>query len=514
MPPSNQQILEGLYTLGYPVDRLANVDKNLPTADFRRQLEAQGINAADFGKAERLVTYRGEEGRSKHSIQQMLDIMGASQTTKDRFAKVQITNVPEMHRVLVQELGEERAGALMIKATRGKPPEGTVWNPFRGDKPPPGVNVKWGAMGVITGVGSPAHQDLPVQRPTGAVGGPRAQPGAAAPAPGGAAPPSGIDSPILGGTPPGGGGTPTPTAVDTRPQWVKEGRDPTPEEFDQYVNDNFGAQAWFMDVPEVRQVIWDMAKGGLTDGAEAQRRVSKTSWFKNTSASARTWWAHERADPATAQRDIAEQTSTFKAMANKLGVEIPEDRLRTIAEASLRFGWNQAQINQAIGKEFRYDPSKKQQSAKVSEMKALAAKYLVPLADQTIDTWARGLMTGEFADEQFAEYLKGTAKSLFPQLSQAIDSGLTVEDYVNPYKQLAAQRLELPPEAINFTDPKWRAALQQPDPKTGQTRVMTLTEWEAHIKKDPTYGYDKTQQGVGEAAKLANDLLQKFGQVA
>jgi hypothetical protein len=84
---------------------------------------------------------------------------------------------------------------------------------------------------------------------------------------------------------------------------------------------------------------------------------------------------------------------------------------------------------------------------------------------------------------------------------------------VNPYKQIAAQTLEVPPESVNFMEPKWRSALDQVDPKTGQRTVMTLTDWTAKIKTDSSYGYDKTQQGINEAAKLTNDLLGKFGMV-
>jgi hypothetical protein len=520
---SNDRLLEGLYNLGYPVDLLARLqgEKGKNGDEFRWALRNAGINDADIKKGEQLAEYRKGDKPSKTALYEMMGIMGVRPETQ-RAIQYAGDDKNKVYQALVKELGEERAGALAIKAWGPTGvPKGTVWNPFRGDQPPSQATVKHGAMGAITSYIPPGMSAIEPPTPQVAVPGAwsaneRAgvppKPGTGMTKPGAPAPPSGLPPDTLPGAGGPGGGTPPP--VDNRPVWQKEGRKPTPEEFDAYVRQNFGYQAWWVDVPEIRNVLFEMTEQGLSDPSEAQRRVSETSWWKNTSAAARTWWANEKADPASSRASIAEQTATFTDLANEMGVEIDPARLGAIAEASLRFGWNQAQIKRAIGNEYEYDPNNRLQGAKVSEMKALASKYLVPMSDETIGSWAKGLITGDYSDDEFKEYLKQSAKSMFPQLTAALDAGHTVEEYVNPYKQMAAQRLEIPPDQINFMDPKWRAALQVPDSKTGQPRVMTLTEWEAHIKTDAQYGYDKTQQGVGEAAKLAEELARKFGQVA
>jgi hypothetical protein len=315
-----------------------------------------------------------------------------------------------------------------------------------------------------------------------------------------------------GGTPPGGGGG-LPPVPDTRPIWQREGREPTPQEVDDFVNDNFGADAWFMDVPEIKAELTQMARDGITDPEEAKRRISATSWYKNTASSARLWHAKERSDPASAMADVTEQTDFLQSQADQLGVTIDPARLRYIAESSLRFGWSPSQINRAIAAEFRYDPKSKVQATKVVEMKDKAKKFMVPLSDEAIQTWATGLMSGQFNEASYDQYLKDSAKSLFPQLVAAIDSGMTVADYVDPYRQIAAQTLEMNPDTIDFMDPKWRQAFDQKDDKGNRT-IMTLSEWSSKIRTDKTYGYDKTQRGVQEASQFATSLLKKFGAIA
>lgn len=313
----------------------------------------------------------------------------------------------------------------------------------------------------------------------------------------------------------GGPGAGGPGAPDYRPVWQKEGRKPTPEEFDSYVKKHFGFNAWFTDVPEVRTVLFNATAEGLTDVAEITRRVEATAWWKNTQGAARSWHAFERsAAPADVADRIGDQERFLNDMATSMGINVDPARMREMAETSLRFGWDSSEVKRALGNEFQYDPNAQQQAPDVSAVKEKAAKWLVPLSDQAIGDWAKGIMTGDYSEEELDEYMKGYAKSMFPQLTAAIDAGHTVAQYIDPYKQLAAQTLEVPLESINFMDTKWRRALEQKDPKTGQIGVMTLSEWSSLLKTDKTYGYDSTNAAVQESSDLATKILQKFGKVA
>lgn len=506
---SNQKLLEGLYTLGYPMSMLQEFagKTDLPQGTFKESLEISGVNAADWGKVSSLLEYRKGDSPTRTALYKMLDIMGASPTT---IHNVQYAgdDPKKLLQVLNSELGPERAGALMIKATGGSPPAGTVWNPFRGEDPPKGVDTRWGQK---LGVPAPAQPDvmqgqantrvrgqdtgLPVG-PTAA----QAKTMATTPPPA----PGTTPAPGTGG---GGGGGDDKGGLPTAPLPTSDA------DIDTWIKGHFGSDAWFMDVPEIKEKLIGLAKQGVTDPAIATREVSQTAWYNNTSSTARMWHINEQSDPATARQSVAQQASTLQTMAGKMGLTIDPTRLSNLAETSMRYGWTTQQINSALAAEWHYDPKNKQQNVIVQGIKGKAKQYYVPLSDGTMETWAKGIMAGTFTEEQLDQYMKDTAKSMFPQLTAAIDAGHTVDDYVDPYRQTAASTLDLPPDAIDFDDPKWRQALEQKDPKTGQVSVMTLTEWKRKIKTDPTYGYDKTQQGVADGAAVANSLLKTFGAI-
>ena len=187
-----------------------------------------------------------------------------------------------------------------------------------------------------------------------------------------------------------------------------------------------------------------------------------------------------------------------------------------MAESYLRYGWTQTDLQRAIGAEWHYDPSSSKQAAAVSQMKQDARNWLVPLSDQAIQTWGQGLISGTTTQDQFQQYLRDNAKSLFPQLTNLIDShqgdpSFTINTFVDPYREQAANLLGINTDEIDMSDPKWRRALDVVDPKTGTRRIMTLDEWNSTLKTDKTYGYDRTSKGINEALNLAQSLKASLG---
>lgn len=153
-------------------------------------------------------------------------------------------------------------------------------------------------------------------------------------------------------------------------------------------------------------------------------------------------------------------------------------------------------------------------TAKVaSQLEDAANDYLMPLSVEARRDWAMKIIRNEVAPTEFTAYLRESAKSAFPTLAAAIDRGITVRQYADPYVQSAARTLELPPESINLMDPKWRRFLDGARDEKGQPMVMSLSEAERTMKTDATYGFDRTKQARQQAAEFAGQLLEKFGRV-
>jgi hypothetical protein len=249
----------------------------------------------------------------------------------------------------------------------------------------------------------------------------------------------------------GGGGAPASGGASSAP--------PPPlnaAQFKAQITASYPALAGLLDIPDIAAEI-DKAIAAKSTPAELAANIMATDWWRSTPASTRQWISLQVTDPATAARQVEDNKAKLKSMADA---------------------------------------------------------YLVPVSDGALSEWSRKELSGEVPQDGFLSYVKEQAKSLFPTLSAAIDRGVTVAQYSDPYKQLAAQVLEVSPESISLADPKWSRALTNVDPKTGDRAAMSLYDWQALLKTDPQYGYDRTQQGRQEGAQLADKILQTFGRTA
>lgn len=229
---------------------------------------------------------------------------------------------------------------------------------------------------------------------------------------------------------------------------------PAPGLTDQDMRDTYPAWGAFLDIPEIAAIM----RLSLSEGWPEEKlrgRIQATQWWRSTNSTARKWLVVEATDPATAKKQIEGATAKFQK---------------------------------------------------------LARDYLVPVADITAKKWATDLLSGKVGEEEIQSYLNEQATSLFPGLAAALEKGITVRQYADPYVQLAARELEVSPESIDLSDGKWNRALNTIN-KDGQRVSMSLSEWEATLRSDPVYGYDRTAGARQKAAQFATQLAEKFGRM-
>lgn len=243
-------------------------------------------------------------------------------------------------------------------------------------------------------------------------------------------------------------------------------------------------------------------------------RLRGTGWFKKHGDTARQWLVLNATDPATAKQRMTQREANVKQMLGRSGVSEDPNYVSDLAHKSLLLGWDDATLAGVIAKSFDYNPDKAYKGTggdAIAAVKKTAADYLVPVSDGTIEKWARATIAGTATADDYTNWAKEQAKSLMPALSKQIDAGMTVRDLVDPYAQIAAKTLGINPEAIDFTESKWRKAVDQVDPKTGDRTMSSLTDWETQLMKDPTYGYDTSAPGRERGAAFATRLAQTMG---
>lgn len=200
-------------------------------------------------------------------------------------------------------------------------------------------------------------------------------------------------------------------------------------------------------MPDLKNVLVSSIREGWSE-QRLEAGLQNTGWWRSTPASVREWTQLKYADPATANRERVTQ---------------------------------------------------------MAELKTLAHNYVIPISDATLNQWV------EAQDpEGFELFVKNTAKGRFPGLAAAIDKGQTVEQFAAPYREIAAQTLEVAPDTVDFNNEKWMKALSHRT-KEGQIAPMGLADWQRELKTAPQYGWDTTRNARQQASEVSAQLLQRFG---
>lgn len=244
--------------------------------------------------------------------------------------------------------------------------------------------------------------------------------------------------------------------------------------------------------------------------------LRQTNWWKTNSDSARQWDIQSQIDPATAAQQIRDRVADMKALAmNEYGINVSDSVLNGLARTSIRLGWSQQLIAQAVGLEVTRTPGAMSQLAAGflgQSLRTTAKEFGVPLSEQVQNGWLTDIVTGKQTRQTFQSYVLTTAKRLYPTIASQLDSGQTFQQIVDPYRNFAAQILELNPEVIDFIDPKWTKAINFADDK-GNKRVMGFDEWGDYLRQDRQFGYEYTSQAEQRAYQVVNDLANLFGKV-
>ena len=276
---------------------------------------------------------------------------------------------------------------------------------------------------------------------------------------------------------------------------------------------DFPALGYLVNDPEISAVFREYYEGNhdqdSTNGAQwLQYKISQTNWWRTHSKTARQLVATYNNDPAEYQRQLDFQKESIRAMASRLGVNLTEDRLQAIAEKSLAENLSEFEQRYLITS----GPWSTNASSPIrTQVRQAFSNYLLPYNQSLADDATGNIINQQWTIDNLNSVLAEQAKQLYPHLAAQLDSGMTMQQIVDPYRQVIARTLEMSPDSVDFQDPRWRQALDYVDDK-GNHRLMTLTEAAQFARSQPEYDY--TSQKLSDAASLGNTILKTFGQVA
>ena len=234
-----------------------------------------------------------------------------------------------------------------------------------------------------------------------------------------------------------------------------------------------------------------------------------TAYFKTTSG-------NQRAFDALRQGDKDARTQTYvETITNEYGRgNLTDVQVNQIAQSAARNGLQGIQLRNYVFTQFINMQAKPgaapMAGAERDAVVALGAKYYIKPTDSDINAVATGVLG---VDDLEARYRTET-KSLYPHLSQLIDSGSSLRDIAAPYVRAAQEILGVNEDEVDLfsASSKFRLALDSMGPD-GNPRRMTVSEWVRKLRTDPNFGYQYTPQANQDATNIALSVARTFGKM-
>lgn len=272
--------------------------------------------------------------------------------------------------------------------------------------------------------------------------------------------------------------------------------------------------AWAINHPELGPIL---AQIDSLDPAEFAAKLYATNWWRTHGETERQAIAKAYTDPASYALDEQKMRAHVGELATQIGGNYDSGNIdQTVADMAIRFGWDDSQIVDELLRHSRRGNAPGRFNSLQSQIKAMSNDYMVQVSDDWAWNRAKEIISGDQSPDDVATQFKELAKSAFAgnqSLIEALDRGRTVRDWADPYIQTAAKELELSPDAMTLTDPKWNKFLYVQRDAQGNAVPMTLNDWTKEIRNNSIYGWDKTTGAREQAAGFAHEIAKQFGAV-
>lgn len=276
---------------------------------------------------------------------------------------------------------------------------------------------------------------------------------------------------------------------------------------------NYPQYAYLLKNPDVfGQDVVDAFRTADRDDWEPERlaaAIRQTTYWQTTVALAKNFDAATEADRQALVDDV------FSQIKGITGVEsIETSAVNTFARDMARRGVKGENLKtmtyQFIFREGNATRAAQEAlfSQDAADMKSMAKMYGSSLTDDDVRNYLGQGKKPADLQRMYREKLKAQ----YPHLAGQLDADLTFQDIVGDYQRLAAQVLEKTPESIDFMKPEYMEAIASRD-ANGNTRQLSLGEWQTKLKTDDRYGYSKTKTAIRDARVLASNIARSFGKV-
>lgn len=271
----------------------------------------------------------------------------------------------------------------------------------------------------------------------------------------------------------------------------------------------YPAFAPLLKIPEIAQLLEEAATNNWS-GDQLTLKLRATHWWQSTSDTQREWQYRKLTDPATATRQSNQMALSILERASMLGVPITLGQAADLADKSMGLSWDDNELTRQVANLAQLGKDHAGSiTATQTTLAGIAGDYGVNVSDNTLFHWAKNIASGTADQKGFAEYAKNQALVSHPYWEHQLNQGMTVRQLADPYLQTAGRLLEINPESITLSNPRWNIA--KPAEKGQDPKPMSQLEWSQKLMTDAVYGWDKTQNAKDAAFQVVDELRKNFG---
>ena len=206
---------------------------------------------------------------------------------------------------------------------------------------------------------------------------------------------------------------------------------------------------------------------------------------------------------------------TILGEAQSLGVTVPTDQLKNMAQMAVAFGWSADVIQQTLragGASSTATPQFGAAATFADQAQQLAGEYNQTMSAAQLSAYVNQNVKGTLTADGLQQIFAQQAEQQDPWMAASIRMGVTPSQYLSSYASAAASTLGIDASDVNWTDPKWNQALLQTNAQ-GQQAPVSIGQFQQNLMKNPVYGYQNTQGARDQAYGAAQQILTTFGRV-
>lgn len=252
-----------------------------------------------------------------------------------------------------------------------------------------------------------------------------------------------------------------------------------------------------------------------------QADIQNSKWFASYIEPAREAEAIKYGDPATWEASMQSATQIVAKAAMNAGYDLSTDQINQIADQALHKAGGKAQaitgliateMNAQITATGKINPKGGTAASSLAELKTFAGNYMVQnlYTDADLTGFADQIAKGTTTLAAVQNEMKSKAKVAYGSLAGQIDAGLQPKDIVAPNITRIASILEMNPNDINPTDPRWAKMIFQQDAKDPSVQtIKPYWQSEQDAMKDPNWAYTKNARSSLD--NVAHNVLVNLG---